>query len=480
MVTAELPFAPASVRVPRRQGRRHGLIVDSFAGGGGASTGIEMALGRPVDLAINHDAHAILMHKANHPRTHHLCESVWRVDPREACDGAPVDLLWLSPDCRHFSRAKGAKPVQKKIRGLAWLACAWASTVRPKLICLENVREFQDWGPLRADSTPCPDRRGLTFRRFVGRLRNLGYRVDWRVFDAADYGAPTHRRRLFLVARCDGAPITWPTPTHGPGRAHAWRTAAECIDWTIPCPSIFERERPLADATCRRIAHGIVRFVLNGEPFIIETGNGERPGQAPRVRGLDAPMWTVTGTGSQGALVCAFLAKHYGGVVGTDLRAPVGTITSIDHHSLVAAHLTTLRGSEASHLHGDDARAPLRTISAGGSHHALVAAFLTTYYSGGGTASRPDAPMPAIVTKARHGLVLVDLHGEQRVLADIGMRMLQPRELARAQGFPDSYILPGTKAEQIARIGNSVCPVMAEAIVRANVVDIPARIEAIA
>jgi len=457
-VIATLPFPPPR-RAPRRAG---GLIVDAFAGGGGASLGIERALGRPVDVAINHDKDAIEMHSANHPRTQHFRESVWTVDPREVCGRQPVALLWLSPDCKHFSRAKGGKPVEKKIRSLAWLAVRWAKAVRPRVIALENVAEFLTWGPLLDDDTPCPQRKGLTFRRWVGNLRGLGYEVEWRVINAADYGAPTNRRRLFLVARCDGLTVEWPEPTHGPGRI-PYRTAAEIIDWSLPCPSIFDRKKPLAPATCRRIAAGIVRFVVNGRPFIVETGNGERVGQAPRIRSIDEPLWTVTGTGSQGAVVAAFIAKHYGGVVGHSMRRPIGTVTAQDHHSVVAATLMANNTNNAPQRVDE----PLGTITTG-PRHFLVASFLTTYYSGGGTASRADTPVPAIVTKARHGVVTVDIDGESFVLTDIGMRMLQPRELARAQGFPDSYTLTGTKASQIARIGNSVCPVMSEAIIRAN------------
>lgn len=492
---AQLPFPP-----PRRAARvRGGLVVDAFAGGGGASLGIERALGRHVDIAINHDEGAIEMHAANHPRTQHFRESVWTVDPREVCGSQPVSLLWLSPDCKHFSRAKGGKPVEKKIRALAWLAVRWAKAVRPRVICLENVSEFQTWGPLLEDDTPCPKRKGQTFRRFVSTLRATGYEVEWKVLNAAEYGAPTNRRRLFMVARCDGRPIEWPEPTHGPGRK-PFRTAADCIDWTLPCPSIFDRARPLAPKTCRRIAAGIVRFVVNGKPFLVETGNGERVGQAPRIRSIDEPCWTVTGSGSQGglvvpslvslrgtgpshlhgesieaplrtvsaggshhALVSAFIAKHYGGVVGLPIRRPLGTVTAQDHHALVAATLVANNTNNAPRSVED----PLGTVTTGGRHF-LVASFLTTYYSQGGTANAADAPMPTVVTRARHGLVTVDIDGETYVLTDIGMRMLQPRELARAQGFPDSYELTGTKSNQIARVGNSVCPAMSEAIVRAN------------
>lgn len=489
--------------------------VDLFAGAGGWSHGWRDATGHEPLLAVNHCPHAVHLHTLNHPSTEHFLEDVRSVDPRAAVSGRRVDWLHLSPDCTHFSRAKGGKPRDQGIRGLAWVGVDWARATRPRILSLENVAEFQTWGPLDANGHPIKERAGETFGEFVQQLRGLGYDVEWRVLCAADFGAPTIRRRLFLIARRDGQPIRWPEPTHAdPSKRdlftaglQPWRTAAECIDWSIPCPSIFGRKRPLAAATCRRIASGIVRFVLQGKPFIVETGNGERVGQAPRVRSIDEPMLTVTGTGSQGALVAptfvetahgdfakrpgarttpptvplgvvtgsnnhalvaAFLQQNFTGMVGKTMRVPVPTITARDHHSLVAAHLTALRGTSPTHLHGDPVDAPLRTVSAGGQHHALVAAFLTTYYSQGGTANRVDAPMPAIVTKARHGLVTCEIDGTNYVIADIGLRMLEPRELARAQGFPDSYVLEGTKAQQIARIGNSVCPQVAAAIVRAN------------
>jgi DNA (cytosine-5)-methyltransferase 1 len=453
------------------------LVVDNFAGGGGASTGIERAIGRPVDIAINHDPEAVAMHQANHPQTLHLCESVWDVNPRQVCAGRPVGLAWFSPDCKHFSKAKGGKPVEKKIRGLAWVAVRWAATVQPRVICLENVEEFVTWGPLTQDGRPCPRNRGREFRAFVNALQRLGYAVEWRELRACDYGAPTSRKRLFLIARRDGQPIAWPEPTHGPGRK-AYRTAAECIDWSIPCPSIFERERPLAEATLRRVAAGIQRYVIDAaEPYIVRLGHtghgdagkvrsvreplstitskaehllvaptlvqvgyGERAGQAPRVPGLDKPLGTIVAGGQKHALVAAFLAKHYTGVIGSDLRVPLGTVTATDHHSLVAA-------------------------------------FLIKFYGSGGQWSALDEPMHTLPTKDRMGLVTVA--GEQYRIVDIGMRMLQPRELARAQGFGEGYLLeaphlgrPLPKHAQVRMIGNSVCPPLAEALVRANYSDL--------
>lgn len=484
------------------------IAVDLFAGGGGASLGIEWATGHAPIMAVNHCRAAIEMHAANHPGTLHLHESVWDVRARDFA-GTPVDLLWASPDCTHFSRAKGAAPRSKEIRSLAWVIVDWARHVRPLVICMENVPEFRTWGPLGANGQPEPARKGETFAEFCRALDRAGYPPDDRVLNAADYGAPTSRRRLFLAGRRDGEPIRWPDPSHGPGRALPWRTAAECIDWTIPVPSIFNRARPLAEATQRRIAEGIRRYVLTsaspyllclthggrlepidqplrttttahrGEralivPSLINTRNGERAGQTPRALDITRPMSTVTGQGSQGALVAAFLARHNGGPnghpsYGRDLRETMGTVTGRDTQALAAVWLDKLHGSARA---GQPLDLPAPTVTSGGGrgggHAALCAAFLLKYYGQGGQWSALDEPMHTLVGKARMGLVTVTLGGEEYALVDIGMRMLQPRELARAQGFPDSYILTGTKSEQVARIGNSVAPPVAEALVRAQ------------
>ena len=507
------------------------IVVDSFAGGGGASEGIEQALGRGPDIAINHDAEAIALHQANHPHTRHYCENVWQVDPRDATGGRPVGLMWLSPDCKHHSKAKGGKPLNKKVRGLAWVAVRWAKAVRPRIIVLENVEEFQQWGPLhppdhrdaKLRDRPVAEKKGLTFRRFVGRLRALGYEVEWRELRACDYGAPTIRKRLFLVARCDGQPIVWPEPTHGPGRAQPWRTAAEIIDWSLPCPSIFlSREegraigakRPLADATMRRIAAGVRKYVLDAaKPFIvslthhggdrlvnldaqlptitaahrgelalavptlIQTGYGEDKkrnagrGQAPRVPGLEKPLGTCV-DGCKHALVLAFMAQHNTDVVGHAMTEPVSTIVGKGcTQALVASSIVKLKGTAKD---GQALDTPLHTVQAGGTHYAEVRAFLTGYYSDGGMQSAPlDAPIGTVVTKDRFGLVTV--HGAEYAIVDIGMRMLAPRELYRAQGFPDSYKIdvsfrskPLSKSAQTRMCGNSVCPPLARAIVAAN------------
>ncbi len=447
------------------------MIVDNFAGGGGASIGIERAIGRPVDVAINHDPEAIAMHRVNHPATRHYCTSVWDVDPVQVAQGKHVELGWFSPDCTFHSKARGGKPfrernVARRRRGLAWLVNRWAKTsVAPNVVMLENVEEFADWGPLLPDGKICPIRRGQTFRRWHRELENLGYRIDMRELRACDYGAPTTRKRLFVIMRRDGEEIIFPDATHGErSYQEPYRTAAECIDWSIPCPSIFTRHRPLVDATMRRIARGVMRYVVNDpQPFIvsidnrttvtenrfalvaptlINTRNGEREGQAPRVRDIREPRATVTVQGSQGALVAAFLARHYGGHEndGAPLRNPMHTITTVDHH-------------------------------------ALVTAFLIKYF---GTDQDPrlSEPLHTITTKDRFGLVMV--HGEPHYITDIGMRMLAPHELYAAQGFPADYVIdhgrdedggvvPLTRVAQVRMCGNSVSPAVSEALVRANV-----------
>lgn len=484
-------------------------VVDLFAGGGGASTGIEWAGGH-VAVAVNHDVEAVAMHAANHPNTAHFCKSVYDVAPFLP-GGRPIDLLWASPDCTHHSRAKGGKPVESGRRDLAWVIVDWARAVRPRVIALENVPEFRDWGPLypsdHADEAlrdrPIPERKGETFAAFVSALEQLGYVVEHRTLKACDYGAPTTRDRLYMVARCDGRPVRWPAPTHGPGRSRPHRVAAECIDWSLPCPSIFERRKPLAEATQRRIAEGLRKFVFesaspyiipvkswggggNGprsildpmrtittskrgefavvSPSLIQTGYGEREGQAPRALDIRRPLGTVVAGGAKHAVIAAWLAKHYTGVVGTGLDRPIGTLTGIDHHSLVAANVVKFYGSCTS---GAPIDRPLSTVTAKGNHLA-VAAFILKYYGEGSQHSALSEPLHTIVTKARHGLVEVQIAGDTYALVDIGMRMLEPRELATAQGFPPSYRLTGTKTSQIARIGNSVCPPVAEALARAN------------
>jgi len=430
------------------------IIVDNFAGGGGASTGIEMATGHSVEIAINHDPAAIAMHKVNHPTTEHYCESVWDINPIKAVRGRPVALCWFSPDCKHFSKAKGKKPVEKKIRGLAWIAVRWAATVKPRVIMLENVEEFKTWGPLLKNNMPDPAKKGWTFEYFIKSLQKLGYEVDHRELKACDYGAPTIRKRFFLIARRDKRPIVWPEPTHGDpksievksGKLKPWRTAGEIIDWSLPCHSIFNRKKDLSENTLKRIARGIEKFIVNNKKPYLVKGNqadflisyhSER--QEGEVRGLslDSPIHTLD-TSNRFGLVTAFISEYYGGFykgAGSDLEHPVATITTKERHALVTAFLVKYYGSDV----GQDIDTPLHTVT----------------------------------TKDRFGLVTIK--GQDYQIVDIGMRMLQPHELFKAQGFPDDYIIdhditgkPYPKTAQVARCGNAVPPPFAEALVRAN------------
>lgn len=555
----------------------NGLIIDLFAGGGGASTGLAWALGRDPDIAINHDAEALAMHRANHPHTRHMQNDITRVLPLEATGGHPVAILHASPDCTHFSKAKGGKPKSQYIRDLAWVVIRWAEDTHPNLITLENVEEFLTWGPLDKNGQPIKEQAGATFAAWRKRLVRLGYRVEWRLLRACDYGAPTTRLRLFVVARRDKRPIVWPAPTHGnpksaevrAGKLLPWRTAAECIDWSIPSRSIFDRKKPLALATQRRIAEGLRRYVLQAaEPFIVTyygakgerdfrgqdlgrplptqttenrfglispvvvtntTGHAPTPVDMPMPtlttgnqqmmagvvvapilsrqfgqsigQSVDAPHPTITQCNHDALVQAVCLAKHYGGVVGHGIHQPLGTVTSIDHHSLVSACLTKYYGkSECAAVD-----APLHTLTSK-EHMALTSACLVKYY---GTAKAADVgePMHTITAKARMGLVEAEARqnseprryeqvrdflrtwgvigpkdeaefiyqGVVHRITDILMRMLAPRELYTAQGFPPDYIidrLPDgkclTKTVQIRMCGNSVPPELVEALVRAN------------
>lgn len=536
------------------------LIVDNFAGGGGASTGIEEATGFSVDIAINHDPKAIAMHKANHPNTKHYCEDVWQVDPVQACNGHPVGLAWFSPDCKHFSKAKGGKPKDKNIRGLAWVACRWAGLVRPRVIMLENVEEFKTWGPLNRGHHPIKTKQGKTFNKFVNQLQDLGYEVQFRELVAADYGAPTMRKRFFMVARCDKRPIIWPEPTHAPADSEAVKKgllkpyvgAYTQIDFSRPCPSIFDTSeqikekygikavRPLAPKTMERIARGLKKFVLdNPEPFIVQCNHGgdRRPldikeplptitgkhgygivepymiqiGQTGftkdrskniqeplstivsknehclicptliqyhsetaqgEVRGqtIKDPIMTVDGSNRYG-LVTSFLHKYYDGGykgAGESMENPLPTITAWDHNSVVTANLIQMNN----HCDGKDIRQPLPTITAGDGHFGEVRAFLIKYY-GQGTGQDIQEPLDTVTSRDRFGLVTIE--GEDYQIVDIGLRMLEPRELYGCQGFPDDYIIDRDytgktypRTEQVKRCGNSVSPMIPNALVRAN------------
>lgn len=575
----------------------HGeLIVDNFAGGGGASTGIEMATGYSVDIAINHDPEAIKMHKANHPNTKHYCENVWAVDPVKACNGHPVGLAWFSPDCKHFSKAKGGKPKDKNIRGLAWVACRWAGLVRPRVIMLENVEEFKTWGPLGRRHHPIKAKQGETFQKFVQQLTDLGYEVQFRELIAADYGAPTMRKRFFMIARCDGKPIVWPEPTHAPadseevkaGLKKPYVGAYTQLDFSLPCPSIFDTSeeikekygiravRPLAQKTMDMIARGFIKFILNNpKPFIIQCNHGgeRRPNDIrepmPTITGKHGygivepymvqigqtgfakdrskdvreplttivsknehclieptlapymgtnttnhpggnckdPIHTIT-TGNQQCLisptliqyhsetskdgvrgqtikdpimtvdssnryglVASFLHKYYDGGykgAGETVENPLPTVAAWDHNSVVTANLIQMNN----HCDGKDIRQPLPTITAGDGHFGEVRAFLSKYY-GQGTGQDIEQPLDTVTARDRFGLVTIE--GVDYQIVDIGLRMLEPRELYGCQGFPDDYIIDHDytgktypRSEQVRRCGNAVCPPIPAALVRAN------------
>lgn len=568
------------------------LIVDNFAGGGGASTGIELATGYSVDIAINHDPEAIKMHKANHPNTEHYCENVWAVDPVKACKGHPVGLAWFSPDCKHFSKAKGGKPKDKNIRGLAWVALRWAGLVRPSVIMLENVEEFKTWGPLNRRHHPIKSKQGKTFEKFVQQLTDLGYKVEFRELIAADYGAPTMRKRFFMIARCDGKTIVWPEPTHAPadseevkkGLLKPYVGAYTQLDFSLPCPSIFDTSeeikekygiravRPLAQKTMDRIARGLKKFVLeNPEPFIIQCNHGgeRRPNDIrepmPTITGkhgygivepymvqckynneaqdIQKPIGTLTTVGShllvepklapymgtnttnhpgghckdpihtittgnqqclisptliqyhsetskdgvrgqtienpimtvdssnRYGLVTSFLHKYYDGGykgAGETVENPLPTVTAWDHNSVVTANLIQMNN----HCDGKDIRQPLPTITAGDGHFGEVRAFLIKYY-GQGTGQDIKKPLDTVTAQDRFGLVTIN--GTDYQIVDIGLRMLEPKELYGCQGFPDDYIIDHDytgktypRSEQVRRCGNAVCPPIPAALVRAN------------
>lgn len=513
--------------------------------------------------AINHDPAAIAMHRANHPTTEHYTEDVWKVDPVEACAGRPVALAWFSPDCKHHSKAKGGKPVSKKIRGLAWVAVKWAKAVKPRVIMLENVEEFQDWGRLDEKNRPDPRYKGETFRRFVGQLEKLGYHVEYRLLRACDYGAPTIRKRFFLIARCDGQKIVWPEPTHAApdsievqmGSKKPWIPVSEVLDFSLPCPSIFASSeeimeqygiravRPLSENTMKRIARGLMKFVVNNpKPFIVSIGQTGFAGDG-RQHSIDEPLRTVVSKAEH--CVCApVLMRNNENAVGSDAREPIGTITTGGHHMLIAPSMIQYHSEQSEDVRGQTVDkpimtvdssnryglvepfliqtgygeregqkprvldmdkplgtvvaqsnkfamaaafvtqfnnncdgqsmdAPLNTMTAKSNHFGEVNAFLVKYYGSGDNAVSCELPAPTITAKDRIGLVTV--HGEDYKIVDIGLRMLTPRELFDAQGFPPDYIIdvdadgkPYPKSEQVARCGNAVCPPIPTALVRAN------------
>jgi len=461
------------------------IIVDNFAGGGGASEGIYQATGRHVDIAINHDPDAIAMHQMNHPSTQHYCESVWDIDPIKAVNGLPVSLAWFSPDCKHFSKAKGSKPVNKNIRGLAWIALRWAATVKPRVIMLENVEEFKTWGPITQEGKPCPINKGKTFASFIRALQRHGYQVEHKILHACDFGAPTIRKRLFLIARCDSQKIVWPKPTHAAPdselvkslKLKPYKTAAQCIDWSIPCPSIFERKKPLAENTLKRIAKGIQKFVFEtNTPYLVPADKScfiTEHANASKQRNMDInqPLRTICAQpkGGHFALVCAFLSKYYTGVVGDKLTNPLPTVTSIDHNALVTSHIIKMRNG----CTGSSLNDPLHTITSGGLHIGEVRAFLLKYYGNDKSGASLNEPLHTVRTSDCFGIVIIN--SEKYQIVDIGMRMLTPRELFTASSFRDDYIIDVdqqgkkiSKAKQVARCGNAVPPVFSEALVRAN------------
>lgn len=503
------------------------IIVDNFAGGGGASTGIELAAGRPVTIAINHDPDAILMHKTNHPYTAHYQASVWDIDPCKVCRGRPVGLAWFSPDCKHFSKAKGGKPVDKNIRGLAWIVLRWAGTVAPRVIMLENVEEFQTWGPVRRGH-PIKSRAGQTFRRFIDQLEGLGYAVEWRELVAADYGAPTTRKRFFLIARRDGRPIVWPEPTHAPagsrevleGRKKPWRSAAEIIDWSLPCPSIFDTrkeirekyglsaQRPLRPNTMRRIIRGVDKFSIKApEPFLVVVNhaggfrgqNVHEPLQtitakhgygvaAPvmiqyhteqsekvRGQGVTEPVMTIDASNRYG-LAAASLVKYYGNDQhGQKISGPLHTVTAKDREGLTIAHMVKMKGTNL----GGSISEPVQTITAGGGHFGVVTTTAVKAESDADLKHWPEI-RELLNTYCGYNLgsedvILFQIDGTLYFMADIGLRMLTPRELYSANGFPPDYIIDRDykgnsygKSKQVARCGNAVPPPFAAALVRAN------------
>lgn len=539
------------------------IIIDNFAGGGGASTGIELATGRPVTIAINHDPAAILMHKTNHPYTVHMQASVWDVDPVAVCAGRPVGLAWFSPDCKHFSKAKGAALVDRNIRGLAWIVLRWAGTVRPRIIILENVEEFQTWGPVRKGK-PVKSRSGQTFKKWLSQLRALGYKVEHRELVAADYGAPTTRKRFVLIARCDGCPIVWPKRTHAPadseevksGLLLPWRSAAEIIDWTVPMYSVFDSKeeirkrygvnavRPLAENTLRRIIRGVDKFTIrSGKPFIVEcnhSGAGHLAGtdtplgtitqkctkgfvtanliqyhteqtENVRANGLTEPMPTVDASNRYGltvahlteyygngnpldvrepmhtvtghdreALTAVHIQKYFGGVVGADASAPLPTVTAVDHNALTAAHVVKFKGDNL----GQSPAEPMQTVTAGGGEFAVASVRIEKYDQNAPFTSNWIGYWPeirALLNKfcgyslEDDEILLLHIGESWYFLSDISMRMLTPRELYAAMGFPPDYIIDRDymgnaypKSQQVARCGNAVCPPMASAVVRAN------------
>lgn len=432
-----------------RHEMKDGLIIDLFAGGGGASVGIEMALGREVDIAINHDPQAILMHKTNHPNTLHLTEDVFKVDLKKIVGNRHVALMWASPDCTSHSKAKGGRPRSKGLRILPWAVFKHARVIKPDVIVMENVEEIQQWGPLDENGHLIKERKSESYNQFMTSMKSIGYVVESRELVAADYGAPTTRKRWYAIFRRDGEPIVWPKQTHFENGVPKWLQCGDYIDWSDLGKSIFERKRPLAEATQRRIANGIKKYVIDNPHLYI-------------VKDKAAIAYMIQYHGEQKA----------GDSRGQRLDEPIKTIDTSNRYGLVTAFITKFYKSGT----GSTCDKPLHTITTSMGHFGLVSAFLVKYY-GTGCGQTLDEPLATITTKDRFGLVNVEItiDGEQYIIYDILLRMLKPEELKVMQGFPKDYIIDRDynwntypKAEQVARIGNSVVPIMAKVIVEAN------------
>lgn len=427
------------------------LIIDCFAGGGGASVGIEMALGKQVDIAINHDPDAILMHKTNHPNTLHLTEDIFKVDLKKYVHGKRVVLMWASPDCTSHSKAKGGKPREKGLRILPWAVYKHAKAILPDLIIMENVEEIQQWGPLDEKGYPIPEKKGEDYKKFITAMKSLGYIFDCRELVAADYGAPTTRKRWYAVFRRDGLEIRFPKQTHSADGIgfEKWKSCGDYIDWSDLGSSIFDRKKPLAEATQKRIANGIKKYIIDAEsPYIVRNGEA-----------------------------LAYIIQYHGETRAGDSRGqlltePLKTIDTSNRYGLVTAFITKYYKTGI----GQGCDEPLHTITTSPGHFGLVSAFLIKYY-GGGCGQTLDRSLDTITTKDRFGLVnvILDIKGEKYIISDIFLRMLKPEELKLMQGFPKDYIIDRDYnwkkypiAKQVARIGNSVVPIMAKKLVEAN------------
>ena len=441
------------------------IIVDNFAGGGGASTGIELATGRPVTIAINHDPDAILMHKTNHPFTEHYQASVWDVDPYEVSKGRPVGLAWFSPDCKHFSKAKGGKPVDKNIRGLAWIVLRWAGTVRPRVIILENVEEFRTWGPVRR-GRPVKSKAGQTFRKWLSQLQGLGYAVEWRELVAADYGAPTTRKRFFLVARCDGAPIVWPEPTH---------TQVSKAEECVVAPALIQYHTEQTERVRGQgVADPIMTIDASNRYGLAAASLVKYYGSDQHGQNIGDPLHTVTAKDRE-AVLAAHITEYHGASIGTRAGEPAATTLGNDHQGIVATHMVKMKGTNL----GGPMSEPVQTITAGGGHFGVVTTVVARAEPGAELGHWPEI-RDLLNTYCGYNLgqedvILFEIDGAAYFLADIGLRMLTPRELYMANGFPVDYKIErdytGTvypKTKQVARCGNAVPPPFATALVRAN------------